>query len=128
LQAKRDELAAEVEAMGRQNHRITGQMDAKEKELCLMQDILAAAQSEVLITYSQRDAARDEIHSLREGYDDERQRLTVLIEELRRQLDDAQAQNELSQQREAKLKELSDALCDTKEASQAWERTKFEWG
>lgn len=120
LQTMRDGLAAELEAMGTQNHRITGQMAAKVKEICQMQDALTTAQSEVLTAYSQRDAARDENHGLREVYDNERQRSNVLIEELRRQLDDAQAQRELSQLRnEARHKELSDALRDTEGASLA---------
>lgn len=120
LQAKRDELAVELEATQRENDRITLQIDAKEQKICQMQDALAAAQSEASAACSQRDVARDEIRSLREDHDDERQRLTVLTEELRRQAEDAHAQNEFSrQQSEAKIQGLSDALHDTEEASLA---------
>jgi len=44
LQSKRDELAVELEAMGRENDRLTAQIDAKDKEVTQVQSALATAQ------------------------------------------------------------------------------------
>jgi chromosome segregation ATPase len=109
LQSKRDELAAELEVTRRENDRVTSQMDAKEKEVTQVQSALAAAQVEAL-------AARDETRSVHE----ERQRFTVQVEELRKQLNDTHTQYALFQQRsKAKLQELNDAFRDAEEAAQA---------